>query len=410
MRRAAANGLLLVVLTIWTIAAGAQNVSISESNLPPDPSAMLDVQSLTKGMLIPRMSEPQRLAIANPANGLIVYQTSTTSASRKGYWYYDAAQTTWKHLGRGEYTGVIDQPITIVNTSHDPVIGPPLGTGITQLLWFLPTMSVPPSVVVIPEFTVVGTPPAMTDYCQPDVLACSPFGRMLFIKPYYPATGLSGGGILTNPPLAATLQHWNNCTSNYRYLPYDGNNYASSASPGPNHTYGEFNSLEVDACNSPDISFLMQPAQPSGTKSFSFWIDGNQDGDFTDPGELFDTRADIGLNQPYIFFTPAPLPNAQAPVTLPSAIINSGDTKMRIMVRQNGAPELNPCFPGNGITKVYDFDIKILCGDAGPAFFPNDLNWCNVSAVTTNSAEISCYDKNGTLTDMRFHYKIIEHD
>ncbi len=41
----------------------------------PDPSAMLDVKSTTKGMLVPRMTQAQRNAIANPATGLMIYQT-----------------------------------------------------------------------------------------------------------------------------------------------------------------------------------------------------------------------------------------------------------------------------------------------------------------------------------------------
>lgn len=41
----------------------------------PDSSAKLEVASTNKGILIPRMTSAQRDAIANPANGLLVYQT-----------------------------------------------------------------------------------------------------------------------------------------------------------------------------------------------------------------------------------------------------------------------------------------------------------------------------------------------
>lgn len=44
--------------------------------LTPDSSAMLDVTSTNKGMLTPRMTSAERLAISNPANGLLVYDTS----------------------------------------------------------------------------------------------------------------------------------------------------------------------------------------------------------------------------------------------------------------------------------------------------------------------------------------------
>lgn len=51
----------------------------------PDASAALDVNSTTKGFLMPRMTTVQRMAIATPANGLQVYDTDT-----KSFWYFDA--------------------------------------------------------------------------------------------------------------------------------------------------------------------------------------------------------------------------------------------------------------------------------------------------------------------------------
>lgn len=53
----------------------AQNMSINEDGAAPDPSAMLDVVTTDKGVLIPRMTETQKNAIPLPATGLIIYQT-----------------------------------------------------------------------------------------------------------------------------------------------------------------------------------------------------------------------------------------------------------------------------------------------------------------------------------------------
>ena len=47
-------------------------VAINPTGAEPDNSAMLDVSAANKGMLAPRMSAAQRLAISNPAKGLLV--------------------------------------------------------------------------------------------------------------------------------------------------------------------------------------------------------------------------------------------------------------------------------------------------------------------------------------------------
>ena len=66
----------------------------------PDPSSMLDIQSPAndKGVLIPRMTDLQRLAISTPASGLLVFDTTT-----KSFWFYNGTITTpaWRELTSG---------------------------------------------------------------------------------------------------------------------------------------------------------------------------------------------------------------------------------------------------------------------------------------------------------------------
>lgn len=54
--------------------AQAQTVAINQTGKAADHSAMLDVQSDSKGLLLPRMTAAQRGAIPEPAKGLLVYQ------------------------------------------------------------------------------------------------------------------------------------------------------------------------------------------------------------------------------------------------------------------------------------------------------------------------------------------------
>ena len=52
-----------------------ENVGISDVSNTPDPSSVLDIFSTSKGLLIPRMTSNERLAIANPSNALLIFDT-----------------------------------------------------------------------------------------------------------------------------------------------------------------------------------------------------------------------------------------------------------------------------------------------------------------------------------------------
>ncbi len=57
----------------WLTLSFSQSIGINEGGSPPNPSALLDINSPNKGLLIPRMSTAQRKAIAAPAAGLLVF-------------------------------------------------------------------------------------------------------------------------------------------------------------------------------------------------------------------------------------------------------------------------------------------------------------------------------------------------
>ena len=76
----------------------AQGVSINDNGTDPDVSAMLDIQSTTKGMLIPRMGITEMLSISSPATGLFVYCTTINK-----FYFYDG--TIWQSIGSGDNGG-----------------------------------------------------------------------------------------------------------------------------------------------------------------------------------------------------------------------------------------------------------------------------------------------------------------
>jgi uncharacterized protein (TIGR02145 family) len=64
---------IFTVFVFFSISVYSQNVIGGSSG---DPTAILDLQSTEKGLIIPRMSTEQRTAINNPASGLMIFNTS----------------------------------------------------------------------------------------------------------------------------------------------------------------------------------------------------------------------------------------------------------------------------------------------------------------------------------------------
>jgi hypothetical protein len=66
--------LLTLVFLIILIGTYAQNVGIGTTT--PNASALLDLNSTTKGLLLPRLNNTQMFGIQNPASGLVVFNTN----------------------------------------------------------------------------------------------------------------------------------------------------------------------------------------------------------------------------------------------------------------------------------------------------------------------------------------------
>ncbi len=86
---------LFALLVTFALSASAQ-VAISTDNSSPASSAMLEVKSSTKGMLVPRMTTSQIELIASPADGLMVYCTT----DHKIY-VYDVSSLGWRMVQYG---------------------------------------------------------------------------------------------------------------------------------------------------------------------------------------------------------------------------------------------------------------------------------------------------------------------
>jgi len=86
MKKLVFLNLLLAVLFCQQLLS-QQNVGIGTNT--PDNSALLDLTSVNKGLLVPRMTTAQRTAITAPATGLLVYDSNLQQ-----FWYYNGTQWT----------------------------------------------------------------------------------------------------------------------------------------------------------------------------------------------------------------------------------------------------------------------------------------------------------------------------
>jgi|GEM_PF-1414700 len=87
--------IIVVILTGLALRAAAQNdggVSIGKGNSDADPSAILELVSSDKGLLIPRLTESEREGISSPASGLLVYDTDKSS-----FYYWSGKK--WEAVG-----------------------------------------------------------------------------------------------------------------------------------------------------------------------------------------------------------------------------------------------------------------------------------------------------------------------
>ena len=80
-------------MTLFMATIVSLNAQVGIGTTTPAASSILDVTSTTRGVLIPRMTDAQRTAIAAPAEGLMIYQTNASA----GLWMF--INGAWERIG-----------------------------------------------------------------------------------------------------------------------------------------------------------------------------------------------------------------------------------------------------------------------------------------------------------------------
>ncbi len=92
----------IVVFALMSNSIYSQGAAVNTTGANADPSAMLDVNSSDKGMLIPRISLSSTTVstpVTTPATGLMVFNTATVGDVTPGFYYWDGSQ--WQPIGAG---------------------------------------------------------------------------------------------------------------------------------------------------------------------------------------------------------------------------------------------------------------------------------------------------------------------
>lgn len=109
---------LLVSFLLNLNAVFSQSVAITDDdNYSPDETAMLDVKSTDKGVLVPRMTTAERLVIGlpgTPATGLLVYDTDFNN-----FYYYNGL--TWMGLPQVGISGFGGPLFHVINSYGDTI-------------------------------------------------------------------------------------------------------------------------------------------------------------------------------------------------------------------------------------------------------------------------------------------------
>jgi BclB C-terminal domain-containing protein len=130
------RAILGVSLFLYAHSSNAQGVAINTTGTAADTSAILDVNSTSKGLLIPRMTNAQLTAISQPATGLMVYQTDGTA----GFYYNTGtpASPAWTILlpGGGNTGAVFHLSSGTPLTMTTGAVGFPINNPTVALLGF----------------------------------------------------------------------------------------------------------------------------------------------------------------------------------------------------------------------------------------------------------------------------------
>ena len=411
-----AHSVLVLLLCFFAVLSVHGQVAINKTGASAHPSAIMDLSSDNSGLLAPRMTYANRVALTSTAipaaEGMLVYQTDVSGSFTEGFYQLANDGTTWRKLNSlQQYRANIlmqspGAPLLLSGSLPGATLTT-VGPGAMRV--DIPGLGADAVVLINGEFNAVGTPPIPpADYCanshsgncqtanqhNQQAMVTIPVGRILQSANFEPG-GL--GVYLSHAPGAATC---NVGTTDYQFH----NNTVSLGNPlftsfgqtnSWNGTFSAFGYVGYDvsslvAGTTFDLT-LTGNHHGSTQTAVSAFIDWNQDGDFF---HVVAGQSEVVVKTPSRTWPFAGYANANAAsttgnvwqVTVPAAAVN-GKTTMRI-VASTIPSNTNPCVVfGNGSTRDYAFEIS---GGVAPTY-PGETRTCNVYAQDASGFQVRCF-------------------
>lgn len=128
---------LFVFLSLLITGVLQAQIGVNTDNSTPDPSAILDAKSTSKGFLPPRMNTTQRDAVTNPAEGLTIYNTDCKDLQV----YNGSAWIPMGNAGQITAPGPVTGPVGPCENGMGVTYSVPPLSGAAGYLWTVPVGS-----------------------------------------------------------------------------------------------------------------------------------------------------------------------------------------------------------------------------------------------------------------------------
>ena len=347
-----------------------QGIGLNSTGVAPNPLSIVDMTSTTQGFLIPRMSKSQRVAIAGPASGLLVYQNDT----EQGFYHFDGV--IWQPWLK-QRAGTISMGIAASTvTKGSGFTASHIVEGRDQVVFSNPYLTIP-DITLSAEGVPGSAPRVPFDYCFSQLSDCS--------NVYATFVRLRNGGSSGSPVFMETGQTLCNPASfNYTFYDLSHNAYTSQ---GPTPTISAGSQIYLQSARSITAA--------SNVNSFNIWFDWNQDGFFGEEPEL--VLSESGS------ITTSPGASLNLAITVPIGACN-GIISGRLLVRSAPNEQIPCIIEVKGETE----DFEIIVGGGVNCTYPDKAVNCNILNPTLSGFTVNCVDKFGDSINGVYNFKVVQ--